>query len=428
MSTIAIFALSLLNIPIALFCLRNAIKTQSPTSLFFGLGWTLHYVVGNILTLATKDLTYVFQPFDQYEYAYAISLLVGQYFMLVFLILMPRLMPPHHPAANQYRYNDFHLLLVFLFAGILFAIALSVRVGLDAYFSTDLAGYRARLGDYAGEGIGYYYYFGMLLIPATLAYCAYTIEYPSRQNTAIATVAVLSALIILAPLGGRGRVLNIGFILMIYYLLRSGALWKPGIIFTPKSLSIILVVFGGAIYWGAIRDTPNDAFSWEDFSTVKSLAIDTTRLNAQAFIIENYPATGIYFGYAYVEAVLGPLVKFLPIEPAGLIQEVSARWFLETIDGSNVKSAISPSFIGEAYLNFGVAGLLMGPVLYCFLMAFLYRLYWSSGYLSIATVLFFYQFNFFHGGLYALFDTLALTLPLLEFNRRVRAAQIQRAA
>ena len=41
--------------------------------------------------------------------------------------------------------------------------------------------------------------------------------------------------------------------------------------------------------------------------------------------------------------------------------------------------------------------------------------------LSLAVVIYFYQFTIFHGGVYQMFDVFVITLPILFLNRRLLA-------
>lgn len=415
MVTLLIVTVTLVNAVLAGIFLRKFARERSVLGLTFTVGWALHYVVGNIFTLLSRDLTYTFLPFEEFETSYLLALLAGTYFLPVYAHLTRKVAHDFEPASH-FGQSALLPLLIFFLVSVACGVALILRIGVSEYFSPELAQFRARLGEHAGEGVGVYYYLATLLITSSLMLGSYAIRFPSKTIICFALLGLIAAFAVFVPFGGRGRVLNILIVLFISYFISKGE-YRLTRIMSLRTLLLILTMLAVAYVWGVVREDPLAEVSTDTGQVLRALSVDLTRLPQQAFILDRYPLSGTYWGTHYLESVLGPLVKVLPLEPVGLVQELSAQWYLQTIEGMNVMSAISPSFLGELYLNFGVVGLLLGPFALFAVVTVFARVFGKRHPLSLAVIIWFFQFNVFNGGMYATFDILVFTLPLFVVTR-----------
>ncbi len=416
MILVLIVGLSVVCAAAGAYCAWFFAATKSPLGLAFTVVWIMHYVVGNGLTLLSRHETFGLIRFEQFEVAYLAALAIGLYFLVVYAALMRRFtnaLGPH----SVYRREVAGALQFFAALGVVFGLLLVQRVGIGEYFSPELAFFRARLGEHAGAGVGVYYYLATLLIPATLLLGGYAIDHPRRGAIAAAALALIASTVLFVPLGGRGRVMNLFLVLGLCYFIRKDE-YRLRRFLTLEVIAAIAAILVIAYVWGVIREDPLTEVGTDSAKVLRGLAVDMTRLNSQSFVLDRYPLLGNpQSGGHYVESLLGPFVKFLPFDGVGMIQELSARWYHDTIGGVDVMSAISPSFIGELYINFGLVGLMLAPHL-LFGVLLVVRQWMDCRHpLSLAVIIYFYQFNIFHGGVYQMFDILVVTLPVLFLNR-----------
>ncbi|RSY81969.1 oligosaccharide repeat unit polymerase [Sphingomonas koreensis] len=406
----AIYVLTLVNAITVVHALRRYATRDSVLQFFFVLVWAMHYVIGNALALLSSTYTYTFVPFVEYQEGYLGAMVAGQYFLWVYLFLLDS---TSKPVADYRPLRQSALPVILLFLAITgaFGVLLILRIGVGTYFSQDLAQYRARLGE-VSAGIGYFYYLATFLISATLVAGAYAISYPRYRNIMIAALAVIAAGIVFVPLGGRGRLVNIVFVIALAYVI-SWRDFRLSKLFDKRLIALVVAVFVLSFVWGALRESPDAQVPTSFGQTTAALSVDTTRLPYQAFAFERYPVTGVYHGTHYAASLLGPFYEMIWFESADLIPEFSARWYGETIGDPNIKSAISPSFMGEIYLNFGLLGIILAPFLFFAIMQFARTLGRTDSAMSLAVAIYFFQFNLFHGGLYLTFDMLVITVPVL---------------
>jgi oligosaccharide repeat unit polymerase len=415
MALVLIVVLTIANAMTALYCIKHYASRSTILQLFFVVVWTMHYVVGNVLVLVSTNLTYTLSSFEKFEWSYLIALAIGQYFLWAYLFLLD-LTNDKNPDYVHLRADSQAIVMTALGISLVFAAWFIVNIGAGSYFSQELAQYRARLGDYAGEGIGVYYYLASLLLPATILVGAYAIGHPKPRNIALFLAALVIAFVVFAPLGGRGRVVNIILVLVLTYMVLRGR-FRLASLANPRLVILVVTLVAASYLWGALREGFYGQSITDPVRVAHSLSIDTTRLPFQAFILNVYDAGGTYFGVHYVEALLGPFFESTGLDGVGLLTDLSARWYYETIFGYNIRSAISPSMIGEIFINFGVIGVLFAPVLLLLLVRGAMLIGGKRSALSLAATIYFVQFSMFHGGLYALFDMLTIVLPILLFAR-----------
>lgn len=431
MTNIIIIILMVANVFTTIFFWRRFVEHRSIIGMVFCAVWAMHYVVGCSFTLLSSDTAFNLLRFDEFSEYYIIAMLVGQYFIWVYGLLLLRITPfdGHNVIYSQ---RAFVPISAFYVAATLGAVLFAFIIGFSTYFSSAMAENRANLSIIAGEGIGVYYYIGSFLLPATLLIGAYILNHPSRRNIIIALGVVVVALALLLPLGGRGRVINITFALMLTYFIMNNE-YRISKILSFKWVAAFVAIVGLAYIWGVVRETSDLTLASENTELpmiFRGLAVDLTRLQSQSFIFDRYPISGTYWGTHYVESVLGPFSRLSPFEPVGLISELSESWYFDTIGLFGVNSAISPSFLGEIYINFGILGIVIAPVAFFGLIYGGFALFGRAHPLSLAVIAFFVQFNMFNGGLYAMFDLLLLCMPILLMNRyvlpRVRMVPLRR--
>ncbi len=420
MTTIIIIILMVANAFTAAFFVRRFSERRSIIGLVFCAVWSMHYVIGCSLALLSSEIAFNLRNFEDFSSYYILAMLVGQYFIWVYGILLLR-MAPFDGHNIIYSRRAFTPVSAFYLASVFGVVLFAAAIGFGNYFSTAMAENRANLSVIAGEGIGIYYYLGSFLMPGTLLIGAYILNHPTRRNLLIALFVIAMALLFLLPLGGRGRLINIIFALgMTYFIIRDE--FRLSKLISIRLILGVVGIIGLAYVWGVVRETSDLTLASEntELSAVFSgLAVDLTRLHFQSFIFERYPISGTYWGTHYIESLLGPFSKFSPFEPVGLIQELSQSWYFDTIGAFGINSAISPSFLGEIYINFGIIGIVVAPVAFFGLIYGGYALFGRAHPLSLAVIAFFLQFNMFNGGIYALFDLLVLCMPILLMNRYV---------
>ena len=167
MTLLLIAALTAVCLCTGLVYLRLFAKRRSALGVSFVVIWMLHYVVGSIFTLLSRDRTFSLLEFEEFEWAYLLAVLAGLYFLLVYGQLLYTL-PGSAGVRVRYRVGALRPIVLFIAAGLVFGVLLVLRIGVSDYFSPELAFFRARLGELAGEGVGVYYYLAALLLPATM--------------------------------------------------------------------------------------------------------------------------------------------------------------------------------------------------------------------------------------------------------------------
>lgn len=406
----AIVTITLLNLLSAVYVLRRYARRDTPLQFIFSIVWTVHYVVGNSLVLLSSELTYTLVEFSEFEVGYLAAQVAGQYFLWVYLLLLDS--TRRAPAIYRpLRASGFPIILMTLGLTSVFGALFILQIGTDAYFSSELAIYRARLGEISA-GIGYFYYLATFLISATLVAAAYALSNPRPRNYLMLLGALVVCAIVFVPLGGRGRIVNILLVTALAYLLslRDFSLKR---LLDKRLVGLGIGVFALALVWGLLRESSETELPTSMAEVIYAYSVDTTRLPFQAFAFERFPAFDLNFSTHYVEAILGPFYSIFSFEPVGLITQFSSAFYGEVVGAPDLKSAISPSFIGEAYLTLGMFGVLLAPFLFFLVIQFARLLARDDSAMSLAVILYFFQFNMFHGGMYQTFDTMVMAIPIL---------------
>ncbi|MFN3474827.1 MAG: O-antigen polymerase [Blastomonas sp.] len=404
----------------SIFFMKRFLAVKSSLGIIFCATWTLHYVVGAAFSLLSIEQTFNYVLFSEFAAYYIAAMITGQYFIWVYGLLLLNL-KPYSNFSVKYTSKAIFPIGAFYVLAALGAASFAFAIGIGTYFSTEMAQNRSNLGALADQGIGVYYYLGTFLVPASMIIGTYIFEKPSRPNLLIGLAVIFIGGVFLLPLGGRGRVILIVLTITLTAIISRNRFQFRGFI-SPKMIVGFLGMITLAYLWGAARETSD--FSLDsgvtDWTAIfRGLAVDLTRLQSQSFIFENYSAAGTYFGFHYIESLLGPFAKFTPFSNIGLIDELSQSWYFDTLGIYGLKSAISPSFIGEIYMNFGLFGLILSPGLLYSIVFLLYKTFANDHPLSLAVIAYVMQFSMFNGGLYAMFDLLVLCMPVLLMNKFV---------
>lgn len=410
MTFAAIILMTLLNLATAVYALRRYAHRETSLQFMFVIVWTVHYVLGSTLVLLSSEYTYTMVAFSEFETGYLLAQVAGQYFLWVYLFLLDSVR--RKPVVYQpLRATALPFIILFLGLCSFFGLLLILQIGPDLYFSPELAIYRARLGELSA-GVGYFYYLATFLISATLIAAAYALSNPRPRNYLIVLGALVVCAIVFVPLGGRGRIVNILLVIALAYVLtlRNFSFQR---LLDKRLVGLVAGVFILSLIWGRLRESAEAQLPTSFAEIVYVYSVDTTRLQFQAFAFERFPAFDLSFGTHYVESFLGPFYAILSLEPVGLITNFSSAFYGEVIGAPDLQSAISPSFIGEAYLTLGVLGVILAPLLFFLIIQLARTLARAESAMSLAVIIYFFQFNMFHGGLYLTFDTLVVAVPVL---------------
>ena len=387
--------------------------------LLFTFGWGLNYILGGLLILINTEDFLPFMPVESSLLYFFGTQLSGLIFILTYKIFYKR--PSFlnkQQAFLEYKKSDLKYLLIFAGIGIVFGVLFILKISIPKYFDPKLALYRADLGDYTFIGIGFYYYLMMLNVPAAILLLDYTVQHPRVLSITASLIYFSFFLLLTVPLGGRGRTLNIFIVVGLSLIFR---LWnaRRKFIYTTMALSLFFLVFVSLI-WGNVRENPIDQIQIFDknIEYLKSLRWDLTRVEPQTYIIATYPPTGRFFGTTYILSILGPFQKYLlPYwEPSDLISDLSRHWYYDML-GVEIRSAISPSLIGEMYMNFGVCGLCLAGFVFAKLINFVQGRMNLRFPLQLALLAYFFLYLTMHGGFYNIFDILWICWPIWGLHK-----------
>jgi hypothetical protein len=379
--------------------------------------WGLHYVLGGLLLLFSIDTFLWFIPEEERGVWYLNAQLYGFLFLLGFKMCYKRMKGNKHLFSEiAYSSKDGILIICFCVLAAFFGVLFIGRISVEQYFQTDLALYRARLGDYVGKGIGYYYYPMVLMVPGVLLLITYFIQRKTIWSAALALAYLALFSIVVVPLGGRGRFLNVVLVSWLVWAFRS---IRFRVLSWGKVTVMIFLVLSG-IGLGHVRgyliSGDGGTISWS--SALSAMRFDLSRIDFQSYIYSKYGIGGHSLGKGYVEGVLGPFAGLLAMVPenGGMIRDLSREWHYDSI-GAEIESAISPGFIGELYINFGLIGASLSGIIFAVLLNSVQRSMNLKSSLERAFLGYFGIFTAFHGGLYALFSILWIYWPIWLINR-----------
>lgn len=253
---------------------------------------------------------------------------------------------------------------------IAFALFFFSNASLDSVTS---GGFR---GTTIQEGTGKYFRLSYLLMAGSVLFSCYLMGWGKRW-VSLAPVGVSMALYWV--LGGRSRAVTAlaGGLILLWYLSRERKGWG-GLILRPAYLIVapigafvaVWLSYVGVLYRGELGVRAfSQALSltglWEYVGS--SVYVDIGQLHSLAGAIAIGP--GVLGGQTFIGALTWPLGKFM------LIPGRSAGVFIvDTLVGFKDEQTwgVNASLIGDAYLNFGLGGVVLVMLLYGALLKLLY--------------------------------------------------------
>jgi oligosaccharide repeat unit polymerase len=253
-------------------------------------------------------------------------------------------------------------------------------MALAAFFVMNASMGALTSGEFRGitiqEGTGKYFSMAYLLISSSVLLCCYLL---SKGFKWLALIPVGVAMLLYWPLGGRGRAMTsviIGLILL-WYQGREHKGWralsfKPIHLLTVTVGVLCIIIFShlGAAYRGTSGERAvSDVFSFLELWSYlrRSIYVDLGQLLSLAAAIEIGPA--VLEGRSFLGSLTWPLSKFMPIpgRSAGV-------YIVEILGGADKdrKWGVAASLVGDAYLNFGLLGVVAIMVLYGAFLKILY--------------------------------------------------------
>lgn len=226
------------------------------------------------------------------------------------------------------------------------------------------------------EGTGIYFRLIYLLIGGSIVLTAYLLK---REKSVVALLPVLFCMVALLGLGGRGRAITpvLAGLLLVWYRRREQRGWPPislkiGHLFIALPAVVLLawLFHFGALYRGGyglsalpMSLSPEGIRDYIQYSIFAEFG----QLHGLAGAVAIGP--GVLEGRTFLGSLTFPLPKLMPIpgRSAGV-------FIIETLEGfhSDRKWGLHASLIGDAYLNFGLAGILLIMPLFGLLARLLY--------------------------------------------------------
>lgn len=240
-------------------------------------------------------------------------------------------------------------------------------------------------------GTGKYFFMAYMMMAGSVLFSCYLI---ARGYKWLALVPVTITTVAYWTLGGRGRALTsvAAGLLLLWYIGRENKRWDR-VTFRPKyalvvSVGILFVVwflYVGALYRGglglrALPESLSLSGLWKYIEG--SIFTDVGQLHSLAGAFAIGP--GVLGGQTFIGALTWPLEKFLPIpgKSAGV-------FIVQTLVGfsDEGKWGVHASLIGDAYLNFGLAGVSIVMVVLGVLLKFVYVKFREGSLQSVVYVL-----------------------------------------
>ena len=223
-------------------------------------------------------------------------------------------------------------------------------------------------------GTGKYFFLSYLLIAGSVLLSCYLL---TKGNKLFSLGPVGLSMLLYWPLGGRGRAVTalIGGLMLLWYASREQSAWKklsvrPAHLFTVPLivLFVVLVFYVGSYYRGG-PDREADGLSiaglWSYLKS--SIYVDLGQLHSLAGAIVIGPA--VLGGQTFIGSLTWPLSEFLPLpgRSAGI-------YIVDTLAGfaDDHKWGVNATLIGDAYLNFGLSGVVIVMGLYGALLKTIY--------------------------------------------------------
>jgi hypothetical protein len=212
-------------------------------------------------------------------------------------------------------------------------------------------------------GTGKFFYLAYLLLPGSVLFSCYLLS-TGQKWRALVPVFVSTALY--WPLGGRGRALTslLGGLLLVWYCKRERSGWKRMSVnpfsivrVVVAAMLVVWLLYVGSLYRGnlGIRAFPESLSLSGLWGYVEGAAFkDIGQLHSLAAAVAIGP--GVIGGDTFIGALTWPLNQVLPIpgRSAGV-------FIVETLAGfvDERKWGVHATLLGDAYLNFGLLGVVI---------------------------------------------------------------------
>ena len=354
----------------------------NPLCLVLAVGFLRFFLPGIlILSGANDEQIGLFQLMkltdDDWQWAHALAL-VG----MLAVVLGWLLVHAKSVAVKALRFE--------LNGGVKYASIIAMAAGftgLAAFFVMNASPGAILSGEFRSttiqEGTGKYFFMAYLLISGSATLCCYLVN---RGFTWLALIPSGISMLSFWPLGGRGRaVMSVAAgLILLWYRFRQRQGWqkltvRPAYLFAALFLLIctVSVFYLGDYYRGntearAASDGISLSGMW-DYSK-SAIYTDIGQLHSLAGAIAIGPA--VLGGDSFIGSLSWPLSKFI-----ALPSRSSGVYLVETLVGfvDDRKWALNSSLIGDAYLNFGLPGIVAVMVLYGALLKQLYLTFLRGG-------------------------------------------------
>jgi oligosaccharide repeat unit polymerase len=348
----------------------------NPLCLFLVIGFVRFFLPG-ILSLSGAELPDEVDLFFQWlhlsdsdwQWGHALALVASLASVLGWLLI-----PGRWTLEKPLKFH--------LTDGVMYASLVGMLVGfmaLAAFFVMNASLGALTSGEFRGtiiqKGTGKYFLMAYLLIAGSVLLCCYLL---SKGFKWLAVIPVGVAMLLYWPLGGRGRALTsvIGGLILLWYQAREHKGWRK-LSFKPVHflsvtvgvLCIILFSYLGSFYRNSGGRALSDALSFVELWSYlrRSVYVDLGQLLSLAAAIAIGPA--VLGGISFFGPLSWPLSRVMPIP-----ERSTGVYIVETLGGfaSDRRWGVAASLIGDAYLNFGLLGVVAVMVLYGALLKILY--------------------------------------------------------
>jgi oligosaccharide repeat unit polymerase len=267
-----------------------------------------------------------------------------------------------------------------LFGMVIGVAALAVFIAKNASFSAIVTG--AMRSTEVQEGTGVFFRLIYMLIAGSILLSAYLLE---RNKTRLALVPVFICTLALLSLGGRGRALTplLAGLFLRWYRNREQKGW-PAISFEARHVFVavptlllatwffhFVVLYRGGYGLNALEQSLSLEGLWHYIQY--AVFVEAGNLHSLAGAVALGP--GLLEGQTFLGSLTFPLPKFLPIPGRS-----AGGYIVETLVGfdSERRWGLHAGLIGDAYLNFGLSGIMLIMPMFGMLMKLLYMKFRSG--------------------------------------------------
>lgn len=277
---------------------------------------------------------------------------------------------PHNTFSDRIYIKT---VLPFFIVGILIVIYYSYSIGGYIWFQGNFENIRIE----TRKGIG-----SLIIISLNfLTYSGLVLLLSKKINISSLFFFIIITSSLLA-FGNRAPFL---FFLLILLILKS---IQHNIKFTMKHF----IIFGGMIFimmvlFGAIRKGPDELYNlffhrlpWRPYVNIQNFQI----------LLDNFPSQ---IDHLYGKGYIIDLSTLLPGYQPNL-----GTWIKEILGMTFEGGSLTLTYLGVSYINFGLIGLFIYPVIYGFILNTLYMLFVNKSNISVIKLIFIFLISFSLGG------------------------------